>query len=328
MASGGLLAVLDDITIIMDDVAAMSKVAAKKTAGIVGDDLAVNANVVVGLEPARELPIVGKIALGSLVNKAILIPLALVLPTSFIGPLLMVGGAFLCYEALHKVTHSKNASEKTRQKMVLEVSRRSPGDLLAVENEKVRGAVATDFILSAEVIAVALAAVAAAPWISKAVTLTFIGLAMTVGVYGLVACIVKVDDLGLLLQKTEGSRLWARFRRGLGRFLVAAMPYGMKSLSILGTLAMFTVGGGIVLHGIPGAEARLKAALLAASASPWLSGALELLALVLFGAIVGALATPVFHLVGRGIAKAKERLRSSSADTGGASGRSGYPVQN
>jgi predicted DNA repair protein MutK len=286
--AGGLLAFLDDITIILDDVAILSKVAAKKTAAIVGDDLAVNANVVVGLEPSRELPIVGKIALGSLANKAVLIPLALALPAAVVEPLLLAGGAFLCYEAWHKVSHKKDEADEEHHRKLLEAASDSPEALMEIEKKKVWGAIGTDTILSAEVIIVALGAISAAPLMTKALSLSVVGLAMTLGVYGLVAAIVKVDDLGLRLQKQEGG-LGPRF----GKFLVAAMPNFMKALSILGTVAMFSVGGGIWVHGV-GAIHHWFETLPSISVLPMT---------LLFGVALGALVSPIFQLTGKLLGK-------------------------
>lgn len=286
--AGGLLAFLDDITIILDDVAILSKVAAKKTAAIVGDDLAVNANVVVGLEPSRELPIVGKIALGSLANKAVLIPLALALPVAVVEPLLLAGGAFLCYEAWHKVSHKKDEADEEHHQKLIEAASESPEALMKIEKKKVWGAIGTDTILSAEVIIVALGAIAAAPLLTKALSLSVVGLAMTFGVYGLVAAIVKVDDLGLRLQKRESG--WGP---EVGKFLVAAMPKFMKALSILGTVAMFSVGGGIWVHGV-------------GAIHHWFESLPSMLGLpmtLLFGVALGALLSPVFHLTGKLLGK-------------------------
>jgi predicted DNA repair protein MutK len=303
MATSGLLALLDDITLIMDDVAAMSKLAAKKTAGIVGDDLAVNANVVVGIDPSRELPIVGKIALGSLVNKAILIPLALALPAVAITPLLMAGGAFLCYEALHKVMHKHGPEDDEHHRDMLEAIQDGPDALLKLENKKVWGAIGTDTILSAEVVAVALGAVATAPLMTKAITLTLVGIGMTVGVYGLVAAIVKVDDLGLWLQNTG-----APAKQRLGEFLLKAMPWFMKALSVLGTAAMFAVGGGILLHGIPALEHMIEAGLAHVPFHAFLGGPLSLIASLIFGVAAGFVCLPIFDWLGKGIGALKARL--------------------
>ncbi|MFN3430260.1 MAG: DUF808 domain-containing protein [Candidatus Sericytochromatia bacterium] len=303
MAGSGLIALLDDITLILDDVAAMSKLAAKKTAGIVGDDLAVNANVVVGIDPSRELPIVGKIALGSLLNKAILIPLALALPAQAITPLLMFGGAFLCYEALHKVIDKHGPEDEAHHLDMLEAIQDSPEALMQVENKKVWGAIGTDTILSAEVVAVALGAVAAAPLATKAITLTIVGVGMTVGVYGLVAAIVKADDLGLKLQSSGTA-----FKRRLGDWLLNAMPWFMKGLSVLGTGAMFVVGGGILLHGIPALEHMVEAGLAHVPFHAFIGGPLSLLASLIFGVAAGFVALPVFKLLGKGVGAVKARF--------------------
>ncbi len=304
MASG-LLAILDDITLILDDVAAMSKIAAKKTAGIVGDDLAVNANAVVGIDPKRELPIVGKIALGSLANKAILIPLALMLPSAAIPPLLMFGGAFLCYEAFHKMTHKKDEKDDAHHKKMLDAIQTSPEALMRVENKKVWGAIGTDTILSAEIIAVSLGAIAAAPLLTQALTLTVIGVGMTVGVYGLVAGIVKFDDWGLKLQKKEGNGIGAKALRGLGNALVNHTPKFMKCLSIIGTAAMFAVGGGILVHGIPGAHHLLEAGIAAVTSNGFLAGTLGMAGTMVAGAVAGFASMPVFNLLGKGIDRVK-----------------------
>jgi predicted DNA repair protein MutK len=285
MPSSGLLKVLDDIVMVLDDVAAMSKLAAKKTAGLVGDDLAVNANVVVGLEPARELPIVGKIALGSLANKFVLVPLALVLPSKVIGPLLMLGGAFLCYEAAHKLAHKKNGKEKALPIPL------DPQTLAKMEKEKVMGAIGTDTILSAEVIAIALGAVAHAPLLTKALTLSVVGLAMTIGVYGLVALIVKLDDLGLYWQRSKTA-----VTRRAGQLLVVGTPKFMKLLSVLGTLAMFLVGGEILLHGIPA----LHHWVVSLGSVAMVGGVLKIAASLLFGCLVGFLCAQAVSLLGFG----------------------------
>ncbi|MBW7910920.1 MAG: DUF808 domain-containing protein [Alphaproteobacteria bacterium] len=307
MASG-LLALLDDITVLLDDVAAMSKIAAKKTAGIVGDDLAVNANAVVGIDPKRELPIVGKIALGSLVNKAILIPLALILPAKAIPPLLMFGGAFLCFEAFHKMTHKKDEKdEEHHQKMVVAIQD-SPEALLKLENKKIWGAIGTDTILSAEIIAVSLGAIAAAPLMTQALTLSVIGIGMTVGVYGLVACIVKFDDWGLKLQQVQGTDAHAKMLRAMGTGLVNHTPTFMRVLSVVGTTAMFAVGGGILVHGIPGAEAALKSAVAAVTNSGFIGGTLNMAGTIVAGMIAGCVSMPFFGILGKGIDKMKPHI--------------------
>ncbi len=298
MAAGGLLAVIDDITVLLDDVAAMSKIAAKKTAGIVGDDLAVNANVVVGIEPNRELPIVGKIAFGSLINKAVLIPLALALPAAAIQPLLMIGGAFLCYEAVHKLSHKEPAEEEAHHQEVVETNQRSPEEMAKLEKDKVMGAIGTDFILSAEVIAVALGTVAAEPMAKKALALTVVGVGMTVGVYGLVAGIVKIDDLGMYFERSSSEGV-----KKIGRGLLVFAPWLMKTLSFLGTVAMFTVGGGLLMHGIPGAEQYLHSAV--HGLPGLLQSPVELLAAIVLGALIGWITSPIFNGLGTLISKLK-----------------------
>lgn len=250
MAGASLLTLIDDITLILDDVSVMTKVAAK-TAGVLGDDLALNANQVAGVKADRELPVVWAVAKGSAINKVILVPLALLI--SAVSPmlvtiLLMLGGLFLCFEGaekvLHKFLHSKDEDEKEHEEHLL--ANAQDVDLVALEKDKIKGAIRTDFILSAEIIVISLGTMAATVTLmNKALVLTLISIVMTVGVYGLVAGIVKLDDLGLhLLQKpTEGSQK-------MGRAILAFAPRLMQFLSIAGTLAMFLVGGGIIAHGV------------------------------------------------------------------------------
>jgi len=253
MAGSSLLALIDDIATILDDVAAMSKVAAKKTAGVLGDDLALNAQQVAGVQADRELPVVWAVAKGSMINKAILVPAALAIsyfaPWA-ITPLLMLGGAYLCFEGFeklaHKFLHSK-AEDEQHHKELLDANQSV--DLVAMEKDKIKGAVRTDFILSAEIIVIALGTVAAASFAQQVTVLVSIAVVMTIGVYGLVGAIVKMDDAGLYLSKRAGAGVQA-----LGRFLLTAAPKLMKFLSVAGTVAMFMVGGGILTHGIPGAH--------------------------------------------------------------------------
>lgn len=304
MAAGGLLAVLDDIATILDDVAAMSKLAAKKTVGIVGDDLAVNANAVVGIDPKREIPIVVKIAAGSMANKAVLIPLALALPSAAITPLLMFGGAFLCYEAMHKIMHKKDAKDEEHHQKMLDAIKDSPDALMKLENKKVWGAIGTDTILSAEIIAISLGAVAAAPLAVKAASLAVIGVGMTVGVYGLVGAIVKADDFGLSLQKKYDGKFLGK----CGQKLVDWMPKFMKGLSVAGTAAMFAVGGGILMHGIPGVHHAVEAGIAAVTGNGFVAGTLGMLATVAGGAAAGLAAIPAFDALGKGLDKVKAPL--------------------
>jgi predicted DNA repair protein MutK len=256
MASS-LLALLDDIATILDDVSVMTKAAAKKTAGVLGDDLALNAQQVSGVASARELPVVWAVAKGSLVNKAILVPAALAVSAFVpwaVTPLLMVGGAFLCYEGFEKLAHRwlhRDGGEAAHRAELAQAAADPAVDLVALEKEKIKGAVRTDFILSAEIIVISLGTVAAAPLPQRIGVLVGIALIMTVGVYGLVAGIVKLDDAGLHLHRSAGDGTLARSRRALGGAILRAAPGLMKGLSIVGTAAMFLVGGGILAHGVP-----------------------------------------------------------------------------
>ena len=269
MAGASLLALLDDIATILDDVAVMTKVAAKnsaavaddvatmtkvatqKTAGVLGDDLALNAQQVTGVRAEREIPVVWAVAKGSLVNKAILVPAALAISAWapwLVTPLLMLGGAFLCFEGVeklaHKLLHGADEEEANHAEHA-QANADATVDLVAFEREKIQGAVRTDFILSAEIIVIALGTVASAPFLQQVAVLVGIAVLMTVGVYGLVGGIVKLDDLGLWLSGKASSAAQA-----LGRSLLAAAPWLMKGLSVAGTAAMFLVGGGILVHGI------------------------------------------------------------------------------
>ena len=246
MASS-LLALLDDIATILDDVALMTKVAAKKTAGVLGDDLALNAQQVSGVMANRELAVVWAVAKGSALNKVILVPTALsisVVTPAAVTPLLMLGGAYLCYEGFEKIVHKfLSPHDPAHSPIAL------PGDvdLLDFEREKIRGAVRTDFILSAEIVVISLGTVAAAPLAQKVGVMIALSALMTVGVYGLVAGIVKLDDAGLHLAAKTGE-----LPRACGRAIIATAPWMMKALSLIGTAAMFLVGGGIIAHGLPG----------------------------------------------------------------------------
>ena len=251
MAGSSLFALIDDIATILDDVSVLTKVAAKKTAGVLGDDLALNAQQVSGVNADRELPVVWAVAKGSAVNKAILVPAALAISAFApwaITPLLMVGGAFLCYEGVeklaHKFLHSKEEDDAHHAELTAALA--DPDvDLVALEKDKIKGAIRTDFILSAEIIAISLGAVAGASFGVQVGVLVGIAVLMTVGVYGLVAGIVKLDDLGLHLTRRASAGA-----QRLGAGILRTAPYLMKFLSIAGTAAMFLVGGGIVAHGI------------------------------------------------------------------------------
>lgn len=248
MASS-LLILLDDIATVLDDVAVMSKMAAKKTAGVLGDDLALNAQQVSGVRAERELPVVWGVAKGSFVNKLILVPLALLISVVapwLINPLLMIGGLFLCYEGVEKVLHSLQHKKATTQEAAEAEFNAIENDLAKFEKEKIKGAIRTDFILSAEIVVISLGTVATAAFGTKVMVLSTIAILMTVGVYGFVAMIVKIDDLGLYLTDQASS-----FKQSVGRGLLAFAPKLMKTLTIVGTIAMFLVGGGIIAHTIP-----------------------------------------------------------------------------
>lgn len=289
-----LLALLDDITLLADDVAAMSKIAAKKTAGVLGDDIALNANQVTGFSPSRELPVVMAVAKGSAINKAILVPIALILvafaPWS-LTPLLMLGGAFLCFEGVekvfHKLLHSKEEDQAHHDELI-ETVQKSPQQIVELEREKIKGAVRTDFILSAEIIAISLGTMQGAPFAQQAMVLVAIAVFFTIGVYAVVAGVVKLDDLGIYLASKK-----ARLTQSIGRFVLRATPYFMKTLSFLGTVALFRVGGGIIVHGIPAlhhlvewAEHALEAL---PGAGPSLAHAAPALINMLAGLVVGSI---------------------------------------
>jgi predicted DNA repair protein MutK len=295
MAGSSLLALIDDIATILDDVAAMSKVAAKKTAGVLGDDLALNAQQVSGVRAERELPVVWAVAVGSLKNKAILVPSALAISAFApwaITPLLMVGGLYLCFEGFEKIAHSfLHSAEDEQHKQELHEALANPDvDLMVLEKEKVKGAIRTDFILSAEIIVIALGTVATAPFSQQVAVVVGIALVMTVGVYGLVAAIVKMDDAGLYLSQRGGAAV-----RALGRVLLTAAPKLMKLLGVVGTVAMFMVGGGILTHGLPFAHDLIHHA--AEASGPVLGAIVPTVLDAVTGVIAGALALVVVTVV-------------------------------
>ena len=291
MASS-LLALLDDIATILDDVSILTKVAAKKTAGVLGDDLALNAQQVAGVKADRELPVVWAVCKGSFLNKAILVPAAIAISAFApwaVTPLLMVGGAFLCFEGFeklaHKFLHSKAEDAAHHTELVQAVA--DPAvDLVALEKEKINGAVRTDFILSAEIIAITLGTVQASPLGTQIAVLSGIALLMTVGVYGLVAGIVKLDDGGLYLSQQPGDGMAAWFQRRAGQGILWFAPYLMKGLSIAGTAAMFLVGGGILTHGVPAAHGVIEHLSLMAGAA--LQPVMSLLVDAVVGVVAGA----------------------------------------
>jgi predicted DNA repair protein MutK len=295
MAGSSLLALIDDIATLLDDVALLTKVAAKKTTGVLGDDLALNAEQVSGVRAERELPVVWAVFKGSLRNKLILVPAALAISALvpwLITPLLMLGGAFLCYEGFEKLAHTflHSRGEDDTHKAELAQALVDPAvDLVEFERDKIKGAVRTDFILSAEIIVIALGTVAAAPFGTQVVVLAGIAVLMTIGVYGLVAGIVKLDDAGLYLSRRSGDG-FAGMLRGVGRGILRVAPYLMKSLSVVGTAAMFLVGGGILMHGLPGAHDLLHAFTQATASLPALGDGLAVIAPLLLNVLAGIVA--------------------------------------
>jgi len=250
LAGSSLLTLLDDIATLLDDISVMGKVAAKKTVGVLGDDLSLNAQQVTGVKANRELPVVWGVAKGSFLNKLILVPLALLISAFapwLITPLLMIGGAYLCYEGVEKVLHSlqhdkQEKSPEARQQRLDKLAQQDPREF---EKNKVKGAVRTDFILSAEIVAITLGIVSDAPLLNQVLILAGIAILVTIGVYGIVAAIVKIDDLGYWLNEKSSA-----IAQGVGRFLLGFAPWLMKILTVVGTLAMFLVGGGIIVHGL------------------------------------------------------------------------------
>jgi len=295
-----LLALLDDIVTVLDDVSALSKVAAQKTAGVVGDDVALSAQQTAGLRPDRELPVVWAVAKVSLRNKAILVPAALAV-SAFVPwammPLLMLGGTYLCYEGFEKLAH------KLVRRQFRDDGPPDPSlDLVSVEKAKIKGAVRTDFVLSAEIIVITLSNVANAPFVTRVGVLVGIALIMTAGVYGLVGGIVKLDDVGLHLSRRGGDAMVPRIQRRIGMTILEAAPLIMKGLSIVGTAAMFLVGGGILVHGIPWLHGWIESL-------PTSGGVIRLATSLLLDAVVGVAAGTVALAAVRGVQRGLRRLR-------------------
>ncbi|MEP5765247.1 MAG: DUF808 domain-containing protein [Halieaceae bacterium] len=296
MAGGSLLVLLDDIAVILDDVSLMTKVAARKTAGVLGDDLALNAEQVSGIKADRELPVVWAVAKGSFRNKLILVPSALVI--SAVAPpvvlwLLMLGGLYLCYEGFEKIAHKflHTAEEDAQHHAELtEHLRDSSLDLVKVEESKIRGAIRTDFILSAEIIVITLGTVAGSSLTVQVSVVSAIALLMTVGVYGLVALIVKIDDAGLYLANISVAGAWGGFQRWLGLRLLDFAPWLMKALTVVGTAAMFLVGGGILVHGLHVVEVAIGGIATAMANWPAVGPVLAYLARPLLAALFGIVA--------------------------------------
>jgi predicted DNA repair protein MutK len=317
MAVSSLLVLIDDITVLLDDVALMTKVAAKKTAGVLGDDLALNAQQVAGIRAERELPVVWAVAKGSLRNKVILVPGALAISAFApwaVTPLLMLGGAYLCFEGFEKLAHPllhKPEEDEAHHQALVEAITHPEVDMLAFEQDKIKGAVRTDFILSAEIVAITLGTVATAPFSQQVVVLSGVSLLVTAGVYGLVGAIVKMDDAGLYLSQLPATHGAGRLRRAFGLGLLLAAPKLMRTLSVLGTAAMFTVGGGILLHGLPmahgvvqGIEQGIEHGL---AGVPALSAVLGAVAPILIEAVAGVMAGALSLIV----VSAAVRLRAA-----------------
>jgi uncharacterized protein len=307
MAGGSLLMLLDDITTMLDDVSVMTKVAAKKTAGVLGDDLALNAQQVSGVDASRELPVVWAVAKGSFINKLILVPSALAISYFIpwlITPLLMIGGAFLCFEGFekiaHKFLHSKHDDEQHHAEIKQAIE--DPKiDMVALEKDKIKGAIRTDFILSAEIIVIALGTVATEAFSRQVTVVSAIALIMTVGVYGLVAGIVKLDDLGLHMMLKKGTSIYKQILRKIGAGILAFAPKLMWFLSVAGTAAMFLVGGSIIGHGIPVIHHMSEALVASVQNLPAIGSILKVISPMLVdaivGLIIGALCVAGFMLV-------------------------------
>ncbi|CAH0145879.1 DUF808 domain-containing protein [Pseudomonas carnis] len=298
MAGSSLLVLIDDIAAVLDDVALMTKMAAKKTSGVLGDDLALNAQQVSGVRAEREIPVVLAVAKGSFINKLILVPTALLIsafaPWAVI-PLLMLGGAYLCFEGFEKLAHKflhSQAEDQAEHAQLAEAVADPATDLVAFEKDKIKGAIRTDFILSAEIIAITLGIVADAQLTQQVIVLSGIAIVMTIGVYGLVAGIVKLDDLGLWLTQKPGQ-----VARSIGGAILSAAPYMMKSLSVIGTAAMFMVGGGILTHGVPVVHHWIETVSQSTGALAWL---MPTLLNAVAGIIAGAVVLAVVSVAGKG----------------------------
>lgn len=307
MAGASLLTLLDDIATVLDDVALMTKTAAKQTAGVLGDDLALNAQQVTGVRAERELPVVLAVARGSFVNKLILVPSALAISVFMpwlITPLLMLGGAFLCFEGFEKIAHKwlHTAEQDASEHAALSAAVADPKvDMRTFERNKIRGAIRTDFILSAEIVVITLGTVAAADFPMQVAVLSSIAVLITLGVYGLVAAIVKIDDLGLYWIEQQGHSV----RQALGRGLLWLAPWLMKTLSVVGTAAMFLVGGGILVHGVQMLHHWVEGAAHAVEWVPGIGAVLKVLSAMLFNALIGIAAGGLLV----GIANLWSRLR-------------------
>ena len=305
MAAGSLLALLDDIATILDDVSVMTKVAAKKTAGVLGDDLALNAQQVSGVDASRELPVVWAVAKGSFINKLILVPSALAISYFIpwlITPLLMLGGAYLCFEGFEKIAHKflHKEEDESHSKAISAAVADPKIDMVALEKDKIKGAIRTDFILSAEIIVIALGTVATEVFSKQVTVVAAIAIIMTVGVYGLVAGIVKLDDLGLHLMLKKGASFYRQLQRKIGERILAFAPYLMRTLSVVGTAAMFMVGGSIIGHGVPFLHHFSESIAEVMAKLPVVGGVLATIAPIIvdgiIGLIVGAICVALFEV--------------------------------
>ncbi len=299
MAAANLLALLDDIATLMDDIAVMSKVAAKKTAGVLGDDLALNANQVSGVKADRELPVVWAVAKGSLLNKVILVPAALLISAfvpALITVLLIIGGLYLCFEGAEKLLHKYLPYEDethSREERLAAISH-SETDMVAFEKDKIKGAIRTDFILSAEIIVIALGSVSTASFTTQVGVLVALSIAITLGVYGIVAAIVKMDDVGLYLLRKSLTGSMNTTQRFFGRGLLIAAPLLMKTLAIVGTIAMFLVGGGILTHNI---EFVHHSAIVASNLIPQIQPVAAIIVDGIVGFVAGSILTVTVTLI-------------------------------
>ena len=316
MAGASLLAIFDDIATILDDVSVMTKVAAQKTAGVLGDDLALNAQQVAGVNADRELPVVWAVAKGSFWNKVILVPAALAISAiapKLITPLLMIGGIYLCLEGFEKIYHKlfHQAEEEQHHVAELQALANPAIDMVEFEKDKIKGAIRTDFILSAEIIVIALGTVKDEPFSTQALVVGIVAFIMTVGVYGAVAAIVKLDDAGLYLLKDTAQNAWSSFKRSLGRGLLVFAPWLMKALAIVGTLAMFMVGGSILGHGLPHGHEFLEGGAAFVRQVSGIGNALAAIAPTLLSALIGLVAGGLALLVWTPISKIIAKVKGA-----------------
>jgi len=309
MAGSSLLLLIDDIAAVLDDVALMTKMAAKKTAGVLGDDLAVNAEKVTGVRAEREIPVVWAVAKGSFKNKLIIVPVALLLSVIApwaISPVLIVGGLYLCYEGFEKIVHNMlHAKEEAaeHEERVETLVEGEEFDIVAFEKDKIKGAIRTDFILSLEIIVLTLGIVAESTFTTKVLVLCGISMLMTIGVYGLVAGIVKLDDAGLHLTEKTGQGAWVSTQHWMGERLLSFAPWLMKALGVIGTVAMFLVGGGILVHGFHFIDVAIKQLQEMVAGLAGIGPALGAITPTLGGLVVGVIAGAIVVGVVQGYQK-------------------------